>query len=184
MPGDRDDIGVIPSAGAGSELVEEVDLAGNVLRTVTRAEMRAQKLRHRTVFIAVVNDDGEILIHRRAEDKDVWPGFWDIAVGGVVGVGESWDGAALRELREEVGIDGAVIAHLSSGGYEDDMVRLRAHVYETRHNGPFSFPDGEVVEARWLAPRDLMEWLSAKPFLPDSLALVLPALSGFSHIVL
>jgi isopentenyldiphosphate isomerase len=181
---DTDNSGVIRNSDPGSELVEEVDVAGGVVRTVTRAQMRAERLRHRSVFIAVINDDGEVLVHRRSETKDLWPGYWDIAVGGVVAAGEEWDSAAHREVREEVGIEGATLTLISTGAYEDDMVRLHARMYMTRHNGPFTFPDGEVVEARWLAARDLMEWLSAKPFLPDSLALVLPHLEGFSGIVL
>ena len=36
------------------EMVEEVDAAGNVLRLVSRREMRAEGLRHRSVFIAVM----------------------------------------------------------------------------------------------------------------------------------
>ncbi len=65
------------------EMVEEVDAAGNVLRLVSRREMRAEGLRHRSVFIAVMSEAGQILVHRRAETKDVWPGWWDLAVGGV-----------------------------------------------------------------------------------------------------
>ena len=36
------------------EMVEEVDAAGNVLRLVSRREMRAEGLRHRSVFVAVM----------------------------------------------------------------------------------------------------------------------------------
>ena len=33
--------------------------------------------------------DGRLLVHRRSDDKDLWPGRWDLAVGGVVAAGES-----------------------------------------------------------------------------------------------
>jgi len=69
------------------EMVEEIDLAGNVLQLVTRRKMRAEQLCHRSVFIAVMSEKGDLLVHKRAETKDIWPGWWDVAVGGVVAPG-------------------------------------------------------------------------------------------------
>ena len=89
------------------EMVEEVDAAGNVLRLVSRREMRAEGLRHRSVFIAVMSEAGQILVHRRAETKDVWPGWWDLAVGGVLSPGESFEDGARRVVAEELGLAAA-----------------------------------------------------------------------------
>lgn len=167
-----------------TELVEEVERDGTVLRLVTRAQMRAEHLRHRSVFIAVVNDDGQLLVHRRSELKDVWPGGWDVCVGGVVSAGEEWLAAATRELAEELGVEGVPLTPLGSGAFEGDGVKLVAHCFVARSNGPFEFADGEITEAHWVTPAELMNWLVAKPFLPDSVALVLPRLDGFSRVSL
>ncbi|MEY3805924.1 MAG: hypothetical protein RIR69_736, partial [Actinomycetota bacterium] len=80
-------------------MVEHVDYAGNVLEIVTREKMRRERLCHRSVFIAVMSHDGQLLVHKRAETKDVWPGSWDVCVGGVVAAGETWESGAYRELR-------------------------------------------------------------------------------------
>lgn len=157
----------------GEELVEEVDLEGNVLRIVTRAEMRAGRLRHRTTFIAVVDSGGRLLAHQRSLNKDVWPSRWDIAAGGVAAVGEAWDVGARRELAEELGIE-APIEHLGGGTYDDDEVRTVAQVFVARHSGPYRFADGEVVDARWLTLAKLHALIESQPCCPDSLALVLP----------
>ena len=77
--------------GAGDELVEIVDEDDRVVEVVTRRRMRAENLRHRAVFVAVVASDGRVLIQRRSDKKDVWPGRWDLGAGGVVGVGEPYD---------------------------------------------------------------------------------------------
>ena len=165
-----------------NEMVEEVDMLGNVLRLVTRRQMRAERLGHRSVFIAVVSESGDLLVHRRAETKDLWPGWWDVAVGGVIAPGEVDDAAALREMTEELGVEGVHLERLGSGAYEDADVRLVASVYVCHSEGPFSFADGEITEALWVSRADLTQWLQAKPFLPDSVALVLPLIRGATHL--
>ncbi len=165
-----------------NEMVEEVDMLGNVLRLVTRRQMRAERLGHRSVFIAVVSESGDLLVHRRAETKDLWPGWWDVAVGGVIAPGETDDVAAHRELAEELGVEGVQLEKLGTGAYEDSAVRLVATIYLCRSDGPFSFADAEITEAHWVSPVELPEWLRAQPFLPDSVALVLPLIPGATHL--
>ena len=57
------------SDSPGVELVDVVDEHDRVVGTVTRAEMRARRLRHRTVFVLVVSSDGRLLAHRRSDDQ-------------------------------------------------------------------------------------------------------------------
>jgi isopentenyldiphosphate isomerase len=155
------------------EMVEEVDALGTVLRLVTRRQMRAETLWHRAVFIVVRSSSGGVLLHRRAETKDVWPGWWDVAVGGVVSPGESWGVAAQRELAEELGVSGA-LRPLGTGAYADDDVKLVAACFEVVCDGPFVYSDGEITHTDWVAPRDLRVRIGRDSFLPDSIALILP----------
>ena len=159
------------------ELVEEVDELGNVLRVVTRAEMRAKNLRHRCTYIGVVSSDGRLLVHQRSPDKEVHPSWWDVCAGGVCTAGESWDGSAQRELREELGID-APLEHLGSGTWEEDGggAALVGHVYVARSDGPFTFDDGEVVQARFVTLAELDALVEVESFCPDSLDVALPLL--------
>jgi isopentenyldiphosphate isomerase len=157
------------------EVVEVVDEHGAVQRVVTRAEMRAANLRHRSVGVVVRHPvERAILAHRRADWKDVWPGRWDICFGGVCAVGEADADSAMRELAEEAGVeaDAADLRELGRGAYEDDDVRAVATVYEVRHGGPFSFPDGEVEEVRWVPLAELESFLAEHLHCPDSAALV------------
>lgn len=163
-------------ANSPQEDVEELDRAGNVIRVISRREMRATVARHRAVFIAVVSSRGELLVHRRALTKDIWPGWWDVAVGGVMAPEESADIAASRELQEELGLAGVSLQTLGTGGYEDKDVRLLSVSYLCRHDGPFTFSDGEVIESEWVPLVGLLEWLETHQVLPDSRALVLPFL--------
>jgi 8-oxo-dGTP pyrophosphatase MutT (NUDIX family) len=160
---------------AAEEPVEEVDAGGRVLRVVTRAEMRAARLRHRCTYVAVVDGPGRLVVHQRAAWKDVWPGRWDLAFGGVVAPGEDWEAAARRELREEAGID-APVTEIGSGTYDDDAVSVLGRVYRVHHDGPVRFTDGEVVAVDRVPIADLAAWVAERPVCPDSVALVLPLL--------
>ncbi len=162
---------------AGDELVDVVDESDQIIQTVPRRVMRADHLRHRAVFIAVLDGAGRLLVHRRSPLKDVWPSWCDIAVGGVVAAGESYLEAARRELAEEVGISQLELIELDplmSRPYEDDQVSLMARCYVVTTQGPFTFDDGEVVEAWWVHRDGLDDLLRRENFLPDSLALLLP----------
>jgi 8-oxo-dGTP pyrophosphatase MutT (NUDIX family) len=157
------------------ELVEEVDEVGNVLRVVTRAQMRAELLRHRCTYIGVVGSGGRLLIHQRAPDKEVFPSYWDVCAGGVCTAGEAWHDSARRELAEELGID-VPIEHLGHGTWEGGGAALVGHVYVAHSDGPFAFDDGEVVQARFVDIAELDELLGTERFCPDSVELALPYL--------
>jgi isopentenyldiphosphate isomerase len=156
----------------GEELVEIVDEHDHVVAVVSRRRMRAENLRHRAVYVLVVDATGRVLLHRRSDAKDVWPGRWDLAAGGVVGVGEAYDVAARRELAEELGIADAVVESLGSCAFEDESVAVIGWAFRVCHDGPFDFADGEVVEAAWVTPAELAERLERDPFVPDSPALL------------
>lgn len=158
------------------ELVEEVSADGEVLGLVPRATMRARRLRHRSVFVAVVSGRDEVLVHRRSEGKDIWPGWWDLAVGGVCAPGEDWHDAAAREMAEELGVVGRPVEQIGLGAYEDPNVSLVAATFVCRTDGPFAFRDGEITEAHWAPMAEMHAWLGSRRFLPDSIALVLPRL--------
>lgn len=160
----------------GDELVEEVSPTGEVLRVISRSEMRSGQLRHRATFIAVHDGQGRLLVHQRSPSKDVWPLRWDIAAGGVAAVGEGWTHAAERELAEELGIS-AMMRSLGTASYEDDDVKLLAAIFTAEYEGDVQFTDGEVIEARWVNRETLDEMLRSVQFCPDSLTIVLPRIA-------
>lgn len=52
----------------------------------------------------VLNDNQELLIQRRAFEKENHPGLWDVSCAGHVTSGDSSIRAAVRELKEELGL--------------------------------------------------------------------------------
>lgn len=168
---------MVTSGGpAGDELVDIVDEHDNVVDTVSRRVMRAGRLRHRAVYIAVQNSEGRLFVHQRSFDKDVRPGAWDIAVGGVVSAGESYDIAAVRELEEEIGITGVVLTPWGGGVFGDESYELIGRCYHLVHDGPFTFADGEVIDHQWLNRGELQQLLRNGDVVHDSIALLLERL--------
>lgn len=163
--------------GASDELVDLVDADDRVLEVVTRSEMRARgaSARHRACYVAVLTTAGELVVHRRADWKDVYPGWWDVCFGGVLGAGEVWDDAAHRELREEAGVD-ARPDLLGVATWSGPDVALNARVYVVTHDGPYTCPDGEVVEVAMVPLAELDRWLHGRLVCPDSVDLVVPRL--------
>ena len=162
-----------------AELVQHVDANGVVLGMVSRSEMRARNLCHRAVFVVVHSEDGRLLAHRRSKFKDLWPGRWDIAVGGVVIGDESYELAASRELDEEIGIRGVHLEYLGDGKYRDTSVNVIGRCFRVQSNGPYIYRDGEVEETRLVTPLQLVQMTNDYRFVPDSMALVLPLLGDF-----
>ena len=89
---------------ARDEIVPIVDRDDNIVDEVPRHVMRSRSLRHRVTYIFVFDTSGRLFVQKRTPTKDLYPGYYDLAAGGVVCVGESYEDSAAREAREELGI--------------------------------------------------------------------------------
>ncbi len=148
------------------ELIDLIDDAGNTIGVIKRSEMRGRRLPHRCVYLFVFNRRGELFIHQRTATKDVYPSFWDLAVGGVLTAGETFDVGAKRELLEELGVQ-AEPEPLFPFRYADERTVVQAMVYRVRHDGPFQLQKEEVVRGEFVPVAELKTRIAAAPFCPD-----------------
>lgn len=171
MSGDGEPTSLERKNSAAAQMVEHIDGNADVIEIVTRAEMREHVLRHRSTWVAVVDVDDRILVHKRAGWKDVFPGAWDLAFGGVCDVDEQWHESALRELEEEAGITGELV-ECASVSFESPRVKVVGRLFVCRHSGPFRFGDGEVTATQWIRLGDLAEFVAANEIPDDSAAVI------------
>lgn len=153
----------------GAELVDVVDEDGRTVGTVTRREMRARRLPHRSVYLLVFNARDELFVHLRTADKDVYPSHWDVAVGGVLAAGESYDAGARREAQEELGVVVEPEA-LFPFRYADAGNVVHGMVYRARHGGPFRLQPEEIVRGEFVALAEVTVRAGREAFCPDGVA--------------
>jgi isopentenyl-diphosphate Delta-isomerase len=82
-----------------------VDENDNVIGEETRENIHKNGLLHREIHVWVFNDKREIIFQKRSENKDTNPGLLDASFGGHVEIGETYEDAAIKELKEETGIE-------------------------------------------------------------------------------
>lgn len=91
------------------EMLDIVDEYGEPTgRVKERSQVHKDGDRHRTSHVWIVrdNDKGsfDILLQKRSENKDSFPGCLDISSAGHIVAGTGFLESALRELKEELGI--------------------------------------------------------------------------------
>ncbi len=86
------------------ELLEVLDENGvGTGRPETRDNVHKDGLWHRAIIVAIINNNNEILIQKRAKIKEKFPGLWDISVAGHVPFGHDSVSCAASETMEEIG---------------------------------------------------------------------------------
>lgn len=157
---------------AADEILDIVDENDRVIGQSPRGEAYARGLRHRCVFIEARDADGRIFVHRRTPTKLVFPSRYDMFVGGVVGAGESYDDAALREAEEELGVTGLPRpTYLFKFLYDDGAgCSWWSAVYEVRCELPVSPQVEEVAWHAFLPEEEVRARLADWEWVPDGLA--------------
>lgn len=93
------------------ELFDVIDSKGNPTgQIVSREKAHAEGIMHRTAHIWIIREmDGrvQILLQKRSQNKDSFPGKFDTSSAGHIQAGDEPLESALRELKEELGISAA-----------------------------------------------------------------------------
>ncbi|MFB6890715.1 NUDIX hydrolase [Kitasatospora sp. NPDC056327] len=150
-----------------AELLDVVDEHDRVTGTAPRGEVYRRGLTHRCVSVLVRDPAGRIFVHRRTATKLFAPGAHDMYVGGVVGAGETYREAAVREAEEELGVSGIVTRPQFRFLFRGDGLAWWCDVHEAEWDGPVAPQESEVAWHGWLTPAELAERLARDEFAPD-----------------
>lgn len=144
------------------EQFQVVDTEDRPIGAAPRSQVHANNSLHRAVHLLIFNPVGEVYLQLRSRLKDRHPLTWDSSAAGHVNLGEDYDQTALRELREELGIETKLqrIGKLSASertGFE--FVWL----YRGSFEGEL-LPNPSEIETVRLFPSEIVdEWIKARP---------------------
>ena len=140
-------------------------------KTHVRGEELPDGLYHLVVHVWIKNSKGEYLVSQRAASRPTFPLMWE-CVGGSVVKGEDSITGAMREAKEEVGIDlrkedgellFAKTRKLVNGKKFNDIL----HVWLFRYDGEASLGSAttdEVADVRWLKAEEIKRLFEEEKF--------------------
>lgn len=162
----------------GEEIVQIVDRENREVEVLPRRIMRQQGLIHRASYILVFNEKKELFLQKRTATKDLYPSCWDVAAGGVVLAGETYEESADRELAEELGINGITCCPLFDQYFEEEDNRVWGRIFSCTHNGPFQLQEEEVAYGVFMDIPAIFELSKKEPFTPDGIDILRKVAQG------
>jgi isopentenyl-diphosphate delta-isomerase type 1 len=146
------------------EIFDVVNERDEVIDCKSRSEVHRLGLKHRAVHVLVFNSRGEVFLQKRSMKKDRQPGVWDSSASGHVDSGEDYDAAAVRELKEEIGLTVAQTPkRLFKVAACDETDQEFVWVYRCESEGPFKLNPEEIDNGYWFAPDKVTQWMAERP---------------------
>lgn len=157
------------------ELLDVVDEAGRPTGAVVERETAHREgIRHRTSHVWIFRRRGgrvQVLLQKRSDEKDSYPGCYDISSAGHIPAGADFVPSALRELREELGVTVQPEQLLYCGQrrfrfeadfhgrrFRDNQVSNIYALWLDREETGFALQKEEVSAVRWM---DFFECMDA-----------------------
>lgn len=136
-------------------------------RTHLRGEKMPQGTYHLVVHVCIFNQKGEMLIQQRQAFKEGWPNLWDVTMGGSALKGETSQQAAMREVKEELGLDidltncrPSLTNHFEHGF--DDIYLIHQEVDLSKLQLQYE----EVQDVKWASQQEILELIREGQFIP------------------
>lgn len=107
----------------------------------------------------IVNNNGKMLIIKRAENDEVGPGTWECP-GGKIEFGEELEAALIREIKEEAGIEVTVDRILYAVTFKTNPARQVVVInYLCKSENTDVFLSEEHIDYKWVAKNEVRQFL-------------------------
>ena len=164
------------------EMFDIVTEDGEIIGQAPRARCHGDpSLLHRVAHVLLFRSNGDLVLQYRPGWKDIQPDTWDTSVGGHVDLGEEPAAAAVRELREELGVADIPLTFRYRYVWRSPVESELVYTYSAIYDGPLAPDPHEVPEARDWSPAEIdaalgsgrltpnfeVEWQRCAPFRPS-----------------
>lgn len=129
---------------------------------------------HLVVNVSLFNSKGQMLIQKRSDKKELWPGMWDVSACGSVLLGESSLKAAKRESFEELGVnlnfkrDQRPAFTLCGADSFTDCYIVKGRVPLEK----LTLQKDEVADARYATREEILDMMDSGEFIPYNPSLI------------
>jgi len=147
------------------EIFDVVDEHDRVIGREFRREIHRRGLLHRAIHIFWLRSDGQLCLQRRSYAKDNCPGLLSTSCAGHVDSGEDYLPAAVRELREELGVsvEPAALREIDYAPCHPDLGNEFVRVYLLRGDFVVTVAPFEVDSVVWRTPGETAVWATTEP---------------------
>jgi isopentenyl-diphosphate delta-isomerase len=144
------------------ELLDVVNDEDIVVGQEIRSAVHRQGLQHRGVHVFLFNTDRKLLVQKRSADRASSPSMLDCSISEHVKAGESYLDAAIRGMREEMGVEGIdikplVTFRMNYGPNDNEISTLYEGTIET---GDIQFDPVEIAETGFYTVRELQQQMA------------------------
>ncbi len=151
----------------GTRDVVLVDENDQVLGTMEKLQAHQEGRLHRAFSVVIFNDEGEMLIHKRASDKYHCGGLWTNACCSHPRLDESPKEAALRRMQEEMGFTTPIEyigQFIYKTEFENGLIENELdHVFVGRFNGEPKLNLEEVEDYKYIGADELNRDIEKHP---------------------
>ncbi len=150
------------------EWIEIVDEEGNYTgQVIEKEEAHDKNLLHNEVAVFVINNNYQVLLQKRNPHKRFNPNKWALCAGHV-DAKESLEDAALRELKEEIGVEFSKKELIPFAKREFSIQDTNSHItyfYYVKCNkkdSEFVIQKEELSEVKWFSFDEIIDRIERK----------------------
>lgn len=150
-----------------TELFDVVDDEDNIVGKASREECHENGLIHRSVMFFVFNSRKRVLVTKRTKNKEFFPGYFSIVLGGHVLSGEDYEVAVAREIEEEIGVPARpyLISFFKKRIPEE---KENVKVFGVNVKDELKLDDEEIESGEFVEFSELENMVDSQDFLPET----------------
>lgn len=120
---------------------------------------------HKEVIVFVVNDNNEVLLQKRSANKKHFPNKWTVLSGHVEDFDDTFEAAAVRELKEEIGLTVNIseLKYLTENEViKDDNSKHFTKYYSiisNKQEDEYTIQTEELSEVKWYSCNDFVNMM-------------------------